>query len=50
MVEMPISDTGRVIPDADIGKKFDPFEQVVISDSMRSSGTGIGLAITKNPW
>ena len=47
MVEISVSDTGRGIPEEDIDRIFEPFEQVKHSDAARSPGTGIGLSITK---
>ncbi len=39
-VELTVSDSGKGIPDEDMGKIFDPFF------TTRESGTGLGLAIT----
>ncbi len=39
-VELAVSDSGKGIPEEDMGKIFDPFF------TTRESGTGLGLAIT----
>jgi signal transduction histidine kinase len=39
-VELTVSDSGKGIPEEDMGKIFDPFF------TTRESGTGLGLAIT----
>ena len=47
MVEISVSDTGRGIPEEDMDRIFEPFEQANPSDNPSIVGTGIGLSITK---
>jgi signal transduction histidine kinase len=46
-IEVSISDTGIGMKPEDLGRIFDPFEQVEDSKSRRFQGTGLGLALTK---
>ncbi|MFC2083755.1 two-component regulator propeller domain-containing protein [Bacteroidota bacterium] len=46
-VELKIKDTGIGIPQEEIPRLFDRFYQVDLSPSREHSGTGIGLALTK---
>jgi signal transduction histidine kinase len=43
-----IRDTGPGIPDAELGRVFDPFYRVETSRSRESGGTGLGLTIARN--
>lgn len=45
-IRINISDTGRGIPDTEIGAIFDPFYRLHASDSYHE-GTGIGLTVAK---
>lgn len=44
-VRFSVSDQGRGIPEDKVGKVFNKFEQVEISDAKKKGGTGLGLAI-----
>jgi signal transduction histidine kinase len=43
-----IRDAGPGIPDAELGRVFDPFYRVETSRSRESGGTGLGLTIARN--
>ena len=43
-----IRDSGPGIPDAEMGRVFDPFYRVETSRSRESGGTGLGLTIARN--
>ena len=43
-----IRDAGPGIPQAELGRVFDPFYRVEISRSRESGGTGLGLTIARN--
>jgi signal transduction histidine kinase len=43
-----IRDKGPGIPDAELGRVFDPFYRVETSRSRESGGTGLGLTIARN--
>jgi two-component system, sensor histidine kinase ChiS len=47
MLEISVTDTGSGIPDEDLPRIFDPFEQAVSEESPDRSGTGLGLPITR---
>jgi PAS domain S-box-containing protein len=47
-VELAVCDSGRGIPEDKLGKIFDHYEQVDLSDAKRKGGTGLGLAICKS--
>jgi signal transduction histidine kinase len=42
-----VRDYGPGVPDADLGKIFQPFYRVPSSDGSTANGTGLGLAITE---
>lgn len=44
-VEIRVSDQGRGIPEDDLSKVFDRFQQVEASDATAKGGTGLGLAV-----
>ncbi len=46
-VEVQVWDTGRGIPDEDIGHVFDEFQQLDNPERDRAKGLGLGLAIVK---
>ncbi|NTV84301.1 MAG: response regulator, partial [Bacteroidales bacterium] len=46
-IELKVKDTGRGIPAEQLGKLFDRFYQVEDGWKKETSGTGIGLALTK---
>ncbi|MBP7602797.1 MAG: PAS domain S-box protein [Spirochaetes bacterium] len=46
-VEITVWDEGRGIDAADLGRIFDPFEQVSSSSGHKEQGTGLGLSITR---
>jgi signal transduction histidine kinase len=46
-LKISVSDTGIGIKAEDIGRIFNPFEQVENSASRRFQGTGLGLSLTK---
>ncbi len=47
-VEVSISDTGPGIPEENLGKIFDKFQQALPSGSYPMKGTGLGLAIVNH--
>ena len=47
MLNMHVQDTGIGIPPEDLERVFDRFEQVESSLSRKTTGTGLGLTITK---
>ena len=46
-IQFKISDTGIGIPENQLNRIFESFEQVKMSDKRRAQGTGLGLAIVK---
>ncbi len=46
-VAFTLSDTGRGIPNEDLARVFDEFYQVTPADGGKSSGTGLGLPVSK---
>ena len=46
-VTFAVTDTGDGIPEALIGKAFEPFQQIRTSSGEASRGTGLGLTISK---
>jgi len=46
-VEFSVSDTGRGIPESQLGAIFERYRQVSAEDGKRSAGTGLGLPICK---
>lgn len=47
MVRVDVTDTGIGIPESEISKIFDPFEQADGSARRNYTGTGLGLSVTK---
>jgi signal transduction histidine kinase len=47
MLEISVSDTGKGIPEGELGTVFDEYRQVKGSESSVQKGTGLGLSITK---
>jgi signal transduction histidine kinase len=46
-IRVTISDQGRGIPNQQLDKIFEPYQQVYASDSSPSRGTGLGLTVCK---
>lgn len=46
-VQVRVTDTGRGIPAADVGRIFERFAQVQRSDATEKGGSGLGLAIAR---
>ncbi len=46
-LNISVQDTGRGIPGKDLGRIFEPFEQLAKNDEELQTGTGLGLHITR---
>ena len=47
MLDIAVNDTGKGIPEGELGTIFDEYRQVKGSNSVVQKGTGLGLSITK---
>ena len=46
-IKITVADCGAGVPEAELGKLFDPFHRFKFDRARQSGGTGLGLAIVK---